>query len=199
MSEGGIVNLRPLALADRDPVLAWRNSPEVARWMYGDGDIAPSDHARWIDGVLAARAMPEPDRLYWIVEVDGVGVGVANLVRIDRGLGACEWAYYLADPTVRGRGVGSAVEYAVIGHVFGALGLATLACEVFVENTAVIALHEAFGFRRQALLRAHVVKAGEDRDVVRLALSPEGWREAEPPARARLVAKGYDPETITVG
>ena len=193
------VRLRPLALADADRVLAWRNSPEVARWMYGDGNISASDHARWIDGVLAAAASPRPDRLYWIVEVDGAGVGVANLVRIDRGLSACEWAYYLADPSVRGRGVGSAVEYAVIRHVFGGLGLRTLRCEVFVENTAVIALHEAFGFRRQALLRAHVVKGGEERDVVRLALKADDWREAEPAARARLLAKGYDPMSITVG
>ncbi|CAN5255217.1 UDP-4-amino-4,6-dideoxy-N-acetyl-beta-L-altrosamine N-acetyltransferase [soil metagenome] len=193
------VHLRPLSREDADRVLAWRNSPEVARWMYGDGDIAPADHARWIDAVLAAREAAEPDRLYWIVEVNGAGVGVANLVRIDRDAGTCDWAYYLADPAVRGRGVGSAVEYAVLSQVFGALGLERLACEVFVENSAVIALHEAFGFRRQCLLRAHVVKAGEDRDVVRLALSSADWREAEPAARARMIAKGYDPASITVG
>ena len=41
------VQMRPLADGDRDRLLAWRNQPEVARWMYSDHVISPDEHARW--------------------------------------------------------------------------------------------------------------------------------------------------------
>lgn len=188
------VRLRPLERADGPQVLAWRNSPEVARWMYGDHVITDAEHARWLESVMAAQDSPSPDQFYWIVEVEGAPAGVANLVAIDRANGRAEWAYYLADPAMRGRGVGAAVEFAVLSHVFGPLGLNKLCCEVLAENTAVIALHESFGFRREALFRDHVRKAGARRDVIGLGLLAGDWVEAEPACAERLRAKGHDPD-----
>ena len=67
-----------------------------------------------------------------------------------------------------------------------------------VENEAVWKLHEAFGFRREAHYRRHVYKAGLPRDVFGLGLLAEEWRTARPAALARLRAKGYDPEALTI-
>ena len=92
------VALKPLAEADRDRLLAWRNLPEIARWMYSDHVIGADEHARWFAGALA-----DPGRRYWIITVDGEPVGLANLYDIDRQLGRAAWAYYLADPGVRER------------------------------------------------------------------------------------------------
>lgn len=192
------VTLRPLERADGPYVLAWRNSPDVARWMYGDRTIGEADHARWLDAVLAARATSVPDRLYWIVALGGAPVGVANLARIDRANARAEWAYYLADPSVRGQGVGSAVEFAVLAHAFGPLALNKLWCEVLVENTAVIALHERFGFRREALLRAHVRKDGAWRDVVGLGLLAQDWAAIAQACADRLRARGFDPDSLAL-
>lgn len=186
------VRLRALARDDGPRVLAWRNSPDVARWMYGDHAISEAEHAAWLKAVLAARRQPAPDRLYWIVELEGAPVGLANFARIDRANRKAEWAYYLADPAVRGRGVGAMVEYAMLSFAFGALGLHKLWCEVLAENTAVIALHESFGFRREALFRQHVRKGGLGRDVIGLGLLAADWAAAEPGCRDRLTARGYD-------
>src|SRR5207302_5934831 len=41
------VVLRPLETADRERLLAWRNLPEIARWMYSDHKIGAEEHARW--------------------------------------------------------------------------------------------------------------------------------------------------------
>ena len=164
------VSLRPLARQDGPRVLAWRNAPEVARWMYGDHEIGEAEHALWLDA-----ALERADRLYWIVELDAAPVGLANLARIDRALSRCEWAFYLADPAVRGRGVGAAVEYQVLRHVFEAEGLNKLWCEVLAENAGVIRLHERFGFTREALFRDHVRKAGVFHDVVGLGLLAREW------------------------
>lgn len=180
------VDLRSVGPGDRARLLDWRNSPEVARWMYSDHVITPAEHDRWFEAALA-----DPRRRYWIIEVDGRPVGLANLYDIDRQNRKTGWAYYLADPDLRGKGVGAYVEFWVIEHVFGEAGLSRLWCEVLVENEAVWKLHESFGFQREALFRQHVWKSGQPRDVVGLGLLAEDWRHARPESVRRLQAKGY--------
>ncbi len=180
------VELRPVQPEDKDRLLAWRNSPEVAGYMYTDHQITPEEHARWfgsIDGDVR--------RAYWIITLDGAPVGLANLYDIDRRNGRCAWAYYLAEPQVRGKGVGGYVEYLVIERVFGEFGLTKLWCEVLESNRAVWRMHLKFGFKEEARLRRHVLKNGVMEDVLGLGLLPEDWAEARPRIRETLAASGY--------
>lgn len=181
------VALRPLTEADRDRVLAWRNSPEVSAYMYTDAVIAPDAHARWL-----AAALADPRRRYWIVELDGAPVGLANLYDINTANRRCAWAYYLGDPAVRGRSVGAAVEVQVLDVVFGEMGLEKLWCEVLETNAAVVRLHRKFGFRQEALLRRHVRKGDKVLDVVGLGLLAGEWAAARPAMVERLRAQGFD-------
>jgi len=181
------VVMRPLEAADRDRLLAWRNLPEIARWMYSDHVISPEEHARWFAGALA-----DPRRRYWVVEADGKPVGLANLYDLAPEHGRTAWAYYLADPSTRGQGIGAFVEYWVIEQVFGALGLNKLWCEVLVDNEAVWRLHEGFGFRREALLREHVRKDGQPADVVGLGLLAADWAARRAASVERLRGRGFD-------
>ena len=164
-------------------MLGWRNAPDVARYMYGEHLIGEAEHARWLEAALTLE-----DRRYWIIELDAAPVGLANLARIDLQAGRCEWAFYLAEPAVRGRGVGAGVEWLVLGYVFETLGLRKLWCEVLADNTAVIRLHERFGFVREALLREHVVKGGAPRDVVGLGLLRAEW----PAVKAAMAPRAGD-------
>ena len=181
------VTLRPLRAEDGDTVLAWRNSEAVAPYMYSEHVITPAEHAGWL-----ARALEADDRRFWVIELDEAGVDLANLVRIDRDNSKCEWAYYLADPATRGRGVGAVVEYLVLSFVFERLGLNRLWCEVFLDNEAVWKTHEGFGFRREALLRHHVRKGGLFRDVVGLGMLKADWPASKAAAREKLGARGVD-------
>ena len=180
------VRLRALTAEDSARVLAWRNSPEVAAFMYTDHAISAAEHDRWLGAALGAA-----DRRFWIVEDDGAPVGLANLAGIDGARRRCEWAYYLGEASVRGRGVGAAVEFIVIDHVFTALGLHKLWCEVLLENETVWRLHESFGFKREAHFRDHVLKAGRFQDVIGLGLLVGDWTEVRAGCAARLAAKGY--------
>lgn len=188
------VRLRELTQADGARVLGWRNSPDVAPYMYSDHEITPEEHDRWLKAALSS-----PDRRYWTIELDGHPVGLANIVRIDVQNSRCDWAYYLADPSTRGRGVGACVEYIVLGHVFETLGLNKLWCEVLLENEAVWKLHEAYGFVREALFREHVMKGGRFLDVVGLGMLKRDWPAAKAKAGERLAAKGYELAELRIG
>ena len=185
------VSLRPLEPADEDRLYAWRNSPEVAAFMYTDHQISREEHARWFAGLAG-----DPRRDYRIIEVDGAPAGPANFSDIDRVQGRASWAYYLADPAVRGKGVGGYVEFLMIERAFtaadgGGMGLRKLWCEVLIGNEAVWKLHQKFGFRQEALFRAHVVKNGQPVDVMGLGLLAEDWAEVRPAMVDRLARLGY--------
>jgi UDP-4-amino-4,6-dideoxy-N-acetyl-beta-L-altrosamine N-acetyltransferase len=187
------VTLRPVTADDSARLLAWRNSPAVSAYRYGDHLITPQEHAHWLVGAMAAT-----DRRYWIIEDDATPVGLANLVNIDTQRRRCEWAYYLGEASVRGRGVGAAVELLMLDHVFGDLGLNKLWCEVLLDNEPVWRLHESFGFVREALYRDHVFKAGRFQDVVGLGLLAADWAAARPACVERLAQKGYGPDQLTL-
>jgi UDP-4-amino-4,6-dideoxy-N-acetyl-beta-L-altrosamine N-acetyltransferase len=181
------VQLRPLDRRDSERLLSWRNQPEVARWMYSDHVIAPDEHARWFEAALADHR-----RKYWVIEADGTPVGLANLYDIAPEHRRCSWAYYLADPSTRGQGIGAYVEYWVVEHVFSELGLRKLWCEVLIGNEPVWKLHEGFGFVREALFRAHVMKNGERADVVGLGLLASDWTDRREASRERLRGRGFE-------
>ena len=166
----GSVGFRPLGLDDVTRVLGWRNLPEVATYMYTDHRISDAEHARWF-----AAAMNDETKRYWIIELDGEPVGLANLYDISILQRRASWAFYLADDRVRGKGVGSTTERFVMRHVFTELGLDKLCCEVLASNEGVVKMHERYGFQVDGVLRRHVVKAGERIDVVSMSLLRDEW------------------------
>jgi UDP-4-amino-4,6-dideoxy-N-acetyl-beta-L-altrosamine N-acetyltransferase len=166
----GATSMRPLRLEDTSRVLAWRNLPEVATYMYTDHHISEVEHARWF-----ASAMGDETKQYWIIELDGEPVGVANLYDISALHKRAYWAFYLAGEQVRGRGVGSATERFVMRHVFETLGLDKLCCEVLATNDGVVKMHERYGFQVDGTLRQHVIKGGVRVDVITMSLLREEW------------------------
>ena len=186
------LHLRRLEAADGPRVLGWRNSPEVARFMYGDHTIGAAEHALWMESALA-----RDDRRYWVAEADGEPCGVAHVV----GLGAHgwgEWGSYLADPAMRGRGIGAAVEFLILRWAFEVAGLRKLWVEVLADNAHAWRLHEAFGFTREAVLREHVVKGGRPRDAFGFGLLAAEWPAAAARAEKRLSARGWAPGALTI-
>lgn len=181
------VSFRAVDEGDQDRLLAWRNSPDVAPYMYSDHVITAPEHERWFAGIGG-----DPRRAYWIIEMDGAPVGLVNLYDIDREAGACAWAYYLADPATRGRGVGAFVELAMLDHVLVRDGFRVLGCEVLEANEAVWKLHQSFGFEIVERLAGRAVKGGVSLDALRLALTADRWGQVRTGCAERLEARGFD-------
>jgi UDP-4-amino-4,6-dideoxy-N-acetyl-beta-L-altrosamine N-acetyltransferase len=186
-----VIALREITVADRDMLRTWRNQPDVAKYMYSDHHITEPEHAAWFAGLAS-----DATRRHWIIVCDGVDVGLVSLYRIDTTHKRCAWAFYLASPDVRGKGIGSFVEYAVLRHVFDELGLYRLSCEVLATNEQVIQMHESFGFRREATFREHVVKEGQRVDVISLAVLRPEWEADRHAIVERLSRKGLLSEEL---
>lgn len=180
-----VIRLRDVQPEDKDLLRGWRNLPEVARYMYTDHFITPEEHEQWF-----VRAMQDPARRYWIIQCDGEDVGLVNLYDIDFKNRRCSWAFYVASPNVRGKGVGSFVEYTVLEYVFETLKLNKLCCEVLAFNDAVVKMHKRFGFEQEGYFRQHVFKKDGPHDVVCLGMLRSEWEARKEEITARLRAKG---------
>lgn len=179
------LGFRRLEAEDKERLLDWRNRPEVAAYMYTDRRITPEEHEAWFAGIET-----DARRDYWLILLDGEPAGLLNLYDIQPEHGRASWAYYLAEIGSRGRGLGAKIEYRLLTHVFEERGLNKLWCEVLESNEGVIRLHRSFGFKEEAVLRAHVRKGGEYIDVIGLGLLARDWPAAKAQAAARLEKLG---------
>jgi UDP-4-amino-4,6-dideoxy-N-acetyl-beta-L-altrosamine N-acetyltransferase len=178
------ISLTELTSEDIELVRIWRNSSEVAPYMYNENYIEKDEQIKWFEKIKS-----ETNSKYWIIEYEGKKLGLASITGIDKTLSSCYWAFYLGDLSVRGAGLGAKIEYNVIEYVFNELQLNKLRCEVFVSNNKVITLHEKFGFRREAYYREHCIKGMEKLDVVGLALLSSDWNIYRDLMRIKLYGK----------
>lgn len=148
----------------------WRNDESVAPYMYTTEPITREVHDAWF-----TRQLEFDDRQGWVIEMDGVGVGAAFISQVDQVNGRATWAFYLADSSTRGRGVGSAVEYLVLENVFTERGLHKLCCEVLSFNQSVVTMHKKFGFVEEGVLKQHYLRDGARVDVHVLAMFEDEW------------------------
>jgi UDP-4-amino-4,6-dideoxy-N-acetyl-beta-L-altrosamine N-acetyltransferase len=182
-----VITLRPLRDDDKQRLLAWRNSPDVARYMYTPRPIAAEEHEAWWAGL--AR---DSRRRYWIVGDDEGPVGLANLYDITLDHRRCAWAIYIAEARGRGRGIGSCVEYLIMSHVFDDLSLHKLCCEVLATNLRALGLYNRAGFALEGIFREHIAKENRWLDVFALAMICDAWPAAKERMRARLAARGLE-------
>jgi UDP-4-amino-4,6-dideoxy-N-acetyl-beta-L-altrosamine N-acetyltransferase len=164
------ISLRLLESDDIELVRNWRNSTDVAPYMYNETHIGEEQQIKWFE-----KISNENSSVYWIIEFEGKKIGLASLTGIDETLSSCYWAFYLGDLSVRGGGIGAKIEYKVLEYVFNELKLNKLRCEVFTSNDKVIKMHENFGFRREAYYREHCLKNNQKFDVIGLALLQTEW------------------------
>jgi len=184
-SPDGTLALRPMTVDDRDPLLRWRNLPQVARHMYTEHEISADEHAAWFE-----RALADLTRRYWIIVADGSDVGLANLYDISMTHRRCSWAFYIGDADVRGKGIGTFVEYSVLSSVFDRLELNRLCCEVLAENEPVWRMHLKCGFMLEGKYRRHIRKGTSYHDVIALAMLRDDWHGIKRMLMQKLVDRG---------
>jgi UDP-4-amino-4,6-dideoxy-N-acetyl-beta-L-altrosamine N-acetyltransferase len=180
-----MISFRDLRPDDKEMIRAWRNMPEVGKYMYSDHVITPEEHDRWFQ-----RIESDPSCRYWIIVCDSEDVGLVNLYAIDQRNRRCYWAFYIISPNVRGKGVGSLAEYFIFNYVFEELKLNKLCCEVLAFNQPVVDMHKSFGFVQEGLFRKHVFKQEQPHDVVCLGLLREEWDASKARLEEKLRAKG---------
>jgi L-amino acid N-acyltransferase YncA len=128
------VTLRAALPSDCESVWRWNFAADVRARSKRAQTVAFADHERWFAGRIVDEREP-----IWVIEEDGVAVGV---VRLDVAATGFTRISIALEASARGRGIGKAAVVAACRarHV-------PMLAEIFADNLASRGCFEACGFR----------------------------------------------------
>lgn len=159
----------------RERIRCWRNSKTVSQFMITNHTISPEEHRRWLKNLTMTTTAKA-----WVIRVDGNPVGVVSLTNINLEEHTAEWGFYIADQSVRGKGIGSIVLYQLLEYAFGTLYLRSVSTSVLDNNPIAMHLYEKFGFGIVPGKKQSLRREGNIIGVVTMTLSRDMWVQKRP-------------------
>lgn len=159
--------LRPMAASDLEMVLAWRNHPEVRRYMYTQHVITLEEHSRWF-----AQAVKNSQRHLLIFELDSIPLGFINIHQNGPG-GIADWGFYAAPDAPKG--TGRSLGNAALHYAFFEAGLHKLCAQTLAFNERSGRYHRTLGFMQEGILRQQHYDGVHYHDVLCFGLLAHEW------------------------
>ena len=164
---GSRISLRPIADADTDNIVRWRNSDSVRRYFLDQRLFTPQSHRQWMQTRVNTGQVAQ----FIITRLDtGEDIGSVYLRDIDRDNLTCESGIFLGEDSARGKGFGSEACRMACRFAFETLGMERVFLRVLADNTAAIRSYQHAGFRQKGLLRQHILANGVRRDLLLMGM-----------------------------
>lgn len=126
-------------------VLAWRNHPDVRRFMFTQHEIGLDEHRSWF-----AKASLDASRRLLIVEDAKQAIGYVQFSQVTEG-GIADWGFFARPDALKG--TGRKLGMMALNHAFGHLKLHKVCGQAIAGNNASIAFHQRLGFTLEGVLR----------------------------------------------
>lgn len=149
----------------------WRNSKQVSQYMYTNHSITKEEHQRWIKKLKTSDTGKA-----WIIKYDEKPIGLAQLSNIDYTNKTTEWGFYIADKSIRGRGVGSASLYKLIKYVFDEMKFNKMRTILLENNINAMKLYKKFGFKGEGKIEEKFNRNGKEINVILMGLIKDEWK-----------------------
>ena len=163
--EGAAVRLRPIADADTDLIVKWRNTPSVVQNFIFRQTFTPEMHRSWLATKVATGQVVQ----YIIIDkADDKPVGSVYYRDIDNHNRSAEYGIFIGEESARGKGLGTETAKFFTDFGFAELQLHRISLRVLAENTAARSYEKA-GFVQEGIFRDMELLDGQYRDVVFMA------------------------------
>jgi UDP-4-amino-4,6-dideoxy-N-acetyl-beta-L-altrosamine N-acetyltransferase len=165
-------SLRPMNEEDLEVVLAWRNHPDIRRYMFTRHEITLDEHRRWF-----RRSSRDAARRLLIFASNGEARGFVHFNGVAAG-GIADWGFYAAPdaPKATGRALGRAA----LRYGFQVEGLHKVCGQALEFNLPAIRFHRALGFQQEGVLRDQHRDGASYHAVVCFGLLQVEWNPAAP-------------------
>lgn len=164
--------LRKLLPSDSQTILNWRNSADVAPFMYDDERIGVDQHAVWFEAAIKDSA----HHRHRVIMDGGVDIGLCSFTKINERHKSCEWGGYLAPSIPRGSGVGKSLLSISLRFAFEELHMHRVQIEVLTTNVRAIALYDSFGLTREGTLRHRALHKDQWQDAHVYSFLIDEWK-----------------------
>lgn len=159
--------VRPMRYEDLEIVLAWRNHPEIRRFMYTQQEISLSEHKSWF-----RRALRNRNKYLLIFEFHNIPRGFITFERtIDSKI--ADWGFYAAPDAPKG--TGRQLARSALTYAFAQLKLHKICGQAIDYNERSIKFHLSLGFQQERILREQYFDGQSYHDVVCFGLLASEW------------------------
>ena len=165
----GLCQIRAMTEADLPQVLAWRNHPDIRRFMLTQHEISLREHRRWY-----AQAHGDATRRLLIVEHADQALGFVQFNGVAPG-GSADWGFYATPDAARGSG--QKLGRTALAYAFQTLQLQKVCGQALAFNQASIRFHLGLGFVQEQRLPAQHRSGQTPHDLLIFGLQP-------PPSKA---------------
>lgn len=160
--------IRPMVRADLERVLAWRNHPDVRRYMYTQHEITLDEHQCWFE-----RTLPDPKKHLLIFEENHQPLGFVNFNEAGQG-GIVDWGFYAAPDAPKGSG--RQLGRAALNHAFSQLKFHKVCGQALAYNQRSIQFHQSLGFEQEGILRDQHFDGERYHHVICFGLLSHEWQ-----------------------
>ena len=159
--------IRKMTEIDLSMVLAWRNHPEVRRFMFTQHEIDLAEHTQWF-----YRAVQDDTRQLLIVQELGIPIGYVQFNNVVPG-GIADWGFYVR-PNAE-KGTGKKLGTLALDYAFERLKLHKICGQAIASNQVSIRFHERLGFTREAELRNQKINNRSYHNLICFGLLSNEW------------------------
>jgi UDP-4-amino-4,6-dideoxy-N-acetyl-beta-L-altrosamine N-acetyltransferase len=159
--------IRKLQQDDLERVLAWRNHPEIRRYMYTQHEITWDEHLNWY-----LNKKDDPKTHLLIFELNQNPEGFVSFCEKNCP-GTAEWGFYVAPNAPKK--IGYLLGVTALDYAFKMIGMHKVCGQALIYNKKSIKFHISLGFQQEAILRKHHFDGLTYYDVISFALLADVW------------------------
>lgn len=157
---------------DAKDIVKWRNQIEVINNLFSYKGITLSEHKNWFEGYLKDNSRIE---FVIFVKEDNKKIGTIGLSNIDYKNQKAEYGILIGENAEWGKGYAEEASFAIINYGFKELNLNKIYLHVFKANIKALRLYNKLGFIEEGILRRHIFKNGDFKDVVVMSILRGEW------------------------
>ena len=152
---------------DLDTVVAWMETPDFRRFLYGDAARSPKQIREQIVAMLGRSAgYTMPGGIYLVIDSADYGpIGLLSLQNISWRNRSCSVDVYIGNQKLRNHLVASIAFFLTMQYCFDELNLHRVSAFIYSFNAASWRVIEKIGAVRELTLRDHVARDGKLHDV----------------------------------
>jgi UDP-4-amino-4,6-dideoxy-N-acetyl-beta-L-altrosamine N-acetyltransferase len=170
-------SIRKMTADDLDVVLAWRNHPDIRRFMYTQHEIKLEEHQAWFK-----RASIDTSKHLLIFQINGAAQGFVNITELGVP-GVADWGFYIAPEAEKG--TGRELGKAALDYAFKMLQLHKICGQALAYNERSIKFHLDMGFQQEGVLRDQHYDGENYHSVICFGLLSAEWQPEESQSYAK--------------
>ena len=159
--------IRKLQQGDLERVLAWRNHPEIRRYMFSQHKITWDEHLRWF-----LNKKDDPKTHLLIFELGQNPEGFVSFCE-KKIAGTAEWGFYISPDAPKK--IGHLLGVTALRYAFKIIGAHKVCGQALAYNEKSIKFHISLGFQQESILRKHHFDGNIYHDVISFGILANVW------------------------